>query len=250
MSPCIRHWPPRPGAPSWELGQKQQHITLCNVLGSPVCCPQFLVRKWEKSPVVPQACGIHQSGRRFGSSLGCCGVISVPAMAGPALSPSQGWEQTQGPGARGGAAGTLLPPYAFAEPLPCCWPCWAAPWPYAHPWEGATVLSARSDVWHCSVPWEPAPGSQPHFAQLGSGEQGQVSPQRAATCAQGTGTRWCLGWQHAGTLALPISHGWTCFWDCSRHVPLAASMSPGAPMAEPVKDRGWQSAWWCGAMSS
>lgn len=158
------HPAPAPPAGCAQLGTGAE-ITPCNALGSSVCCPWFLVGKsGEKSPVVPQACGIRQSGRRFGSSLGWHRVISVPAVAGTALSPSQVWEQPQGPGARGGAARTLLPPYAFAEPLPRCRPRQAAPRPCAHPWEGATVFSARSDVRHCSVPWEPAPGSQPRLA--------------------------------------------------------------------------------------
>lgn len=204
------HPAPAPPSGCTQLGTRAE-ATPCDVPGSPVCCPWFLVGKsGEKSPVVPQACGIRQSGTRFGSSLGRRGVISIPAMARPALSSGQVWEQPQGPRARGGAAGTLLPPYAFAEPLPHCWPRWAAPRPRADPQEGAAMLSAGSDVQHCSVLWEPAP-----FARLGSGEQRQVCPQRAAACAQEKGTWWCPCWQHAGMPALPVCHCWPFFWGCT-----------------------------------
>lgn len=53
---------------------------------------------------------------------------------------------------------------------------------------------------------------------------------------------------HAGSACLSLLAMFLGLY--SRHVPSAALMSPGTPMAKPVRDRGWQSAWWCGALSS
>lgn len=198
---------PGPGAPGCKLGQKSPRA---------MCCPWFLVgESREKTPMAPQAGGIHQLGMRSGSSLGQRGVISIPAMAGPALSSGQVWEQPQGPTAREGAAGTLLPPYATAEPLPHCWPCRAAPRPHAHPKEGTIMLSARSDVL----------GASPALHCL----------------AVGTGAGFSTGCARAGSelssgsaRLLPLAMLLGLY---SHHVPSAAPMSPGTPMAEPARQR-------------
>lgn len=163
-----------------QLGTEAE-ITLCNVLGSPICCPQFLVGKTaEKRPVVPQACSISQSGRRFGSSLGWRRVISTPAMAGPALSPGQVWEQPQGPSCH---------PTPLQSLCPAAGPAGQRPGPMHTP--GKEPPCFQQGVM-CGT--AACPGSQPPFAQLGNREQGQVCPQCAATCAQGKGTWWCPRW--------------------------------------------------------
>lgn len=87
VSPCIRPGPPQPHAPSWDPGQEPPPA-----LGwaPPAAAPCSLGgKRGGKSPVEPQDCSIHCSGTRVCSSLGQHGVVSVAAVARPALSPGQ-----------------------------------------------------------------------------------------------------------------------------------------------------------------
>lgn len=196
-----------------------------------------------------QACSIHQSGMRSGSSLGWCRVISTPAMARPVLSSSQVWEQPQGPEPGKLPQRPSCHPTPLQRLCPTAGPTGQHPGPVRTPRKGLSTLSPRSDTQHRSLPWGgPAPGGPAPLAWLGSGERGSfarsvwlpVPRVRAWVVPAGAACR-C-----AGSARLCR---WQCFWSCTVII-LAASISSGTPTAdESVRHRGWQSAWRCRARS-
>ena len=201
--------------------------------------------------MVPQLCGIHQLGMRFGSSLVWRKIISIPAMAGPALSPGQVWEQHKDPEPGEEPQG----PSCCLMPLPSLYPAASptrqCPGPVHTPGKGPLCFQQGAMRGTASCLRSQPPFSQYSPCMAGQGGTGPGLPAACSCLCPAKGhvvvpalaVCWHAGAAHLSSLA--VFPGLS-----SDHVPSATSLSPGTPMAEPVRDRGWQSAWQCGAKTS
>lgn len=98
-------------------------------------------------------------------------------------------------------------------------------------------------MWHCSVPKETAPLYTAGQQGTGVGFPAMcacLSPRKGRVVVPVLAVSWHAGSAHLLLLAMFLGL-------YSQHVPLVTSISPGTPTAEPVRHRGWQSAWWCRA---
>lgn len=151
-----------------QLGTGAETI-LCNVPGSPTSHPWFLVGKsGEKSPVVPHACGIRQSGMKFGSSLGRRkGYLHTShGQESPELRPSVGTAtETQSKGrSRRDPHATLC---LCGASVPLMGPLGSTPALCTPPPKGPPCFQ-QGAICGTAV----CPRRQPRFTQLGNREQG------------------------------------------------------------------------------
>lgn len=187
--------------------------------------------------MVPQACNIRQEGG-LGAGTGLSpylpqlGQPRAPAKCGNSHRDLEPGEVPQGPSCHPTPLQSLCS--AGSTPVPCTPPGR----------DRCAFSKERRAALQCAL------GASPALHSSAVGNRGRFArsvwlpvPRERARGGARTGSMLACQlcpYLAAGRVSRTVSH----------QVLLAALMYSGTPVAEPVRDRGWQSAWWCGAVSS